>query len=385
MSSDRAIDLTSTFLDAFMSASAVTGYTHAYYRYPARFSPQFARAAILALSKPGDIILDPFMGSGTTLVEAIANGRSAIGTDINPLAYFLAVTKTRVLSERELQHIDTWVKGIDAGKNEGSRSQRHASWALLGYQKDVPWHLRKAIESILDEIDSLGSAKLKRFARCALLRTGQWALDNTKRFPSTASFRERYAYVLQVNAQGMAQLHRDVSGFEVRPAALCFDVEAAQLKPALWQDHFRRKPRLVVTSPPYPSVHVLYHRWQIHGRKETSSPYWIIGKRDGSTESHYMMGSRSASGLDGYFQILEDSFRNIHSLLAADAIVVQLISFSSPGASAFAPHLARGASAALVRYLQGQDTVCKRVTTHSSTNRIEALAAVSRRYQEDGE
>jgi hypothetical protein len=63
-------DALQTFLAAVQNQQPVTGLTHNFYRYPGRFSPAFARAAIEALSRPGDVILDPFMGGGTTLVEA---------------------------------------------------------------------------------------------------------------------------------------------------------------------------------------------------------------------------------------------------------------------------------------------------------------------------
>ena len=43
-----------------------------------------------------------------------------------------------------------------------------------------------------------------------------------------------------------------------------------------------RAPQLVVTSPPYPGVHVLYHRWQVDGRKEAPLPFMIANKLDGA-------------------------------------------------------------------------------------------------------
>jgi len=45
----------------------VRGLTHSYYKYPARFSPSFVRAAIQAFTCPGDVCLDPHVGGGTTL------------------------------------------------------------------------------------------------------------------------------------------------------------------------------------------------------------------------------------------------------------------------------------------------------------------------------
>lgn len=63
---------------AAQNSQPVSGLTHRFYRYPARFSPQFARACIQSFSKPGDTVLDPFMGGGTTIVEAMTLGRRAI-------------------------------------------------------------------------------------------------------------------------------------------------------------------------------------------------------------------------------------------------------------------------------------------------------------------
>ena len=68
--------------------------THGYYTYPAKFIPQLAERLIKENSVEGDIVIDPFMGSGTTVVEAIVNSRIGIGTDINEIANLLAKVKT---------------------------------------------------------------------------------------------------------------------------------------------------------------------------------------------------------------------------------------------------------------------------------------------------
>jgi DNA modification methylase len=54
-------------------------------------------------SKPGDTVLDPFMGSGTTLLEAMLLGRDAYGIDIHPLAKLIAKTKITPLPDEELK------------------------------------------------------------------------------------------------------------------------------------------------------------------------------------------------------------------------------------------------------------------------------------------
>src|SRR5437763_15114028 len=68
--------------------------THNYYSYPAKFIPQVAQRLILENSNTGDIVIDPFMGSGTTIVEALFANRIGIGSDINYVAYLVAKAKT---------------------------------------------------------------------------------------------------------------------------------------------------------------------------------------------------------------------------------------------------------------------------------------------------
>lgn len=76
--------------------------THGYYTYPAKFIPQLASRLINEYSSEGDIIIDPFMGSGTTVVEAIVNNRIGIGTDINDIAYLIAKVKTTPIQAMKL-------------------------------------------------------------------------------------------------------------------------------------------------------------------------------------------------------------------------------------------------------------------------------------------
>ncbi len=76
--------------------------THGYYTYPAKFIPQLASRLISEYSREGDIIVDPFMGSGTTVVESIVNNRIGIGTDINDIAYLIAKVKTTPIQSMKL-------------------------------------------------------------------------------------------------------------------------------------------------------------------------------------------------------------------------------------------------------------------------------------------
>lgn len=69
--------------------------SHLWHAFPAKFPPQLPRTFIEGLTCPGDVILDPMMGSGTTILEACLTGRRAIGLDIDPLALRIAASKTR--------------------------------------------------------------------------------------------------------------------------------------------------------------------------------------------------------------------------------------------------------------------------------------------------
>ncbi|MER8798280.1 DNA methyltransferase [Mesorhizobium sp. M0984] len=72
-----------------------TGYlTHDLHPYPAKFIPQIPAHLIAALSAPGDVIFDPFGGSGTTAVESVRLGRRAVSIDANPLSALIGRVKT---------------------------------------------------------------------------------------------------------------------------------------------------------------------------------------------------------------------------------------------------------------------------------------------------
>jgi DNA modification methylase len=68
---------------------------HNFHAFAAKFPPQIPKVFIEALTDFGEVVLDPMMGSGTTIVEALLSGRQAIGCDIDPLATKIARVKSR--------------------------------------------------------------------------------------------------------------------------------------------------------------------------------------------------------------------------------------------------------------------------------------------------
>lgn len=82
-------------------------YTHCYHIYPAMMIPQVARKLIDEYKPQGkfSLLLDPYMGSGTSLVEASLIGVDAIGTDLNPLARNMSQVKTTHFDLDKIQEI----------------------------------------------------------------------------------------------------------------------------------------------------------------------------------------------------------------------------------------------------------------------------------------
>jgi len=68
--------------------------THGYHRYPAKFIPQIVSRLASKYTNEGDLIVDPFGGCGTTLVESKIMGRPSVGVDINPVA--VLITKAKI-------------------------------------------------------------------------------------------------------------------------------------------------------------------------------------------------------------------------------------------------------------------------------------------------
>ena len=68
--------------------------THGYHRYPAKFIPQIVSRLASKYTNEGDLIVDPFGGCGTTLVESKVMGRPSVAVDINPVA--VLITKAKI-------------------------------------------------------------------------------------------------------------------------------------------------------------------------------------------------------------------------------------------------------------------------------------------------
>lgn len=77
--------------------------------YPASFGEELARQEIENHSAEGDTILDPYMGSATTLIQARLTGRRAMGIDIDPVAHLIGKVLTSAYSAESLLELQDWV------------------------------------------------------------------------------------------------------------------------------------------------------------------------------------------------------------------------------------------------------------------------------------
>ncbi len=324
-------------ITATLSQSPVDGLTHNFYKYPARFSPDFARAAIDSFSEPGDLVADPFVGGGTTLVEARARGRTAIGTDISTLATFVSKTKTQMLTGSDIEYMACWFEKLPDRINL-RRSATSTIWTDMGYDRNLDcsstWPIRKSIELSLASVKRIRDHKRQNFARCVILRTAQWALDGRRTFPTAQQFRDRISSNTLSMLDAAANYTRTVRRADHdapttgRKKTICLNSKAEGLA-----DYIRRtnrgSPRLVVTSPPYPGVHIVYHRWQVRGGRETPAPFWIANQLDGAGEAYYLMSARRPD-LRQYSEGIHNAFSNLSSVIDRNCTIIQLVAFSNP-------------------------------------------------------
>jgi len=284
----------------------------------------------MEFSREGDVVLDTFMGGGTTIIEAVANGRIAYGIDINPLAHFVTKVKTTPLSLNDEAAILNWLEDISSSNNEGYNPPDTDSRL-----RNVPDQVKQFFVLAVQDIGNLKFPRQRRFARCALMRLGQWAIDCRDELPTSDQMKAHLVKDIAEMLDGLKELTEVAREHGIQKNKITSkrslylgSVDDAVSGNGAWLLH---KPKLILTSPPYPGVHVLYHRWQIKGRRETPAPYWLADLNDGHGESYYTLGGRSEKGQREYFERLTRTYDLLRDVIDQNAVVVQLIGFSEPG------------------------------------------------------
>jgi len=110
--------------------------THSIHRYSGKFIPQIGNQVILLLTEPGELVLDPYCGSGTVLLECSLAGRRSIGIDLNPLAVLISRVKTKPVEKAKLEN---FVHAMEAHANPLLKEPR---LRLFGQSQVEPQDLR---------------------------------------------------------------------------------------------------------------------------------------------------------------------------------------------------------------------------------------------------
>lgn len=251
--------------------------THDLHPYPAKFPPQIPAQLISALSLPGDLVFDPFGGSGTTAVEAVRLQRRSISLDANPLSTLLGRTKTAYLDDeavRQLQSlqgvVESYVKNA-AGKGPNWSEGLLATHA--SYVPDIPnldkWFCTSAageLALLRHLITTLISTEARDAAHLALSRivTRVSYQDSETRY---VAVRKEIEPALTLRAF-IESLRSVLKRLEAARASL-FGASAEFIEGDARTDIAKAvaptSVDLIVTSPPYPNAtdYHLYHRFRL--------------------------------------------------------------------------------------------------------------------------
>ncbi|QQG41275.1 MAG: DNA adenine methylase [Candidatus Woesebacteria bacterium] len=262
--------------------------THDFHRYSSKFIPQIARNLIEIYSKKGELVLDVFVGSGTTCVEAELLGRNSIGNDLNPLAYLITKVKTTSIKDEVL---DTDVANILSdirNKVAENREFENPSQTLFAHKAkkikaDAPsfpnierWfqpQVLRELSIIKDAINNIKSVELKQFFVCAFSATlrgvsnahsgyGNLMINKNKRLVKDTL--ESFERQILTMVEGMKSFNKHVE--KVSSKIYCSDSRDLSFVKNNSVD-------LIVTHPPYISAvpYAEYQKLSLNWLKECFS------------------------------------------------------------------------------------------------------------------
>jgi DNA modification methylase len=230
--------------------------SHDVHAFAAKFPPQLPRAFIRGLTAPGDFVLDPMLGSGTTIVEALLEGRRGIGLDIDPLALRVSQAKTMPMRIDDLRnigsHIVSQAQNLLANNSVEKFLQQFDSRTKVFVDYWFCPHTQRELAALVLAMQTVEASLVRRFleltfssiivtksggvSRARDLAHGRPHLDKEKH-PKNAL--EQFSLRLQKNIQSIE--HLDSKGALATP--LPGDARSIPLRNEVID--------LIVTSPPY--------------------------------------------------------------------------------------------------------------------------------------
>lgn len=260
----------------------VRDHVHGFHSYPARLHPHTAARLIEALSSPRGLVVDPFCGSGTVLIEARRLGRRAIGIDLNPLAVRLSRFKLAPLPQAERQAL------LEAAERVTDHAEERRL-AAQGPTRRYPPEQRQDFEvHVLLELDGLANG-IKKEPPGPIRRALSLALSSVfskvarDASPDAPGKRLASGFTIRFFEARVGELVRQLAEYEAllpegAPPANVREADARELG-AMGLSNVE----LFVTSPPYPGVldYAEYHRTRLR---------WLA--LDATRFEHGEMGSR---------------------------------------------------------------------------------------------
>ncbi len=291
--------------------------THHLYRYPGQFVPQIPRFLIEKFSKKYDVVLDPFCGSGTTLVEANLLHRNSYGIDVNPIARLVTKVKTKKISmsNDELIRItninpdfDDFDEIIEECKKfeYGYLFNRENLMQLLKIRKEI-------YENYTDDIRNFLLVCLLSIVKsCANIDASKVRIVREKKAPINVF--EIFKKTVYVNLKKLASINTDVFSEVLNCNAKKISLDNDTID-------------LVVTSPPYLNAlnYIKIHQIEMAllNDKVDEKNYIGVDKKIDGTESSD--ASKKLMAIEIYFKDMENAILEISRVLKSNGVCCMII------------------------------------------------------------
>jgi hypothetical protein len=252
------IDLALSWSEKDLPERERTKHVHRLHPYLGKFIPQLVETLLSRYFRPGQHVLDPFAGSGTTLVQALESGLDATGVDVAAFNCLLMDVKTRAYNpfvlEQELRAAHSRV-----GESTGARPSTYVRrWYAPGAARDL-----LAFRALMDEYEHTEVLRvvLARAARSAR-RTTHFDLDfprEPQREPYWCHKHRRTCRPVETASQFLRRYSLDTLArlkefARVRARGRTATVIHGDVR----DERFSRRFDGVLTSPPYPGL-IDYH------------------------------------------------------------------------------------------------------------------------------
>ncbi len=302
-----------------------TKHVHGLHPYLGKYIPQLVEVSLGRYFSTGGCIYDPFVGSGTTLVEANAFGSDSIGCDISVFNCLLSRVKTARFSLGELE---LRLRGAleDARRSEGDARVATGPWLREWYAPRALRELlayRAAAERLPPPYADVARIILSRSARSARLTT-HFDLDFPRtptRSPYLCHKHKRTCRPVEEAWKFLARYTGDTVRRIRAFASLRTNCDVAVLHGDARTIELPAQPTGVITSPPYPGL-IDYHEQHRYA-------YELLGLLDRrEAEIGAAAAGRARTALTAYVEAMSHVFWNTARQLTPDARVLIVVNDS---------------------------------------------------------